>query len=322
MILTADPLFAHGLIQNPPARNWICGAITKPDQVRNGTAAYPICGDAFNAPGLDPNQGYNFMSVLTHDQGLAVSGPRTNVCSYDSETWKGTSTAWDQPINWPTTPFASGPQTFTWNIQWGPHFVDTQEFRYWITKSDFVFKVGTPLKASDLEAQPFCTLTYDDQHPNANPNVQPDKANALFKTRCTVPNRKGRHVIYGEWGRNAWTYERFHSCVDVDFAVPVGSITPQITLTPDANAISGSGSLLLDARNTTGGIGSLRYTWSVTGNDSALYHLDQPNQAITVLHYDAPVSNSEVILTLTVTDGVKTASHTLIPRVTPSESGS
>ncbi len=33
--------FAHGLIQDPPARNWFCGAITKPDHVANGTAQYP-----------------------------------------------------------------------------------------------------------------------------------------------------------------------------------------------------------------------------------------------------------------------------------------
>jgi chitin-binding protein len=26
---------AHGLVQDPPARNWFCGAITKPDHVSN-----------------------------------------------------------------------------------------------------------------------------------------------------------------------------------------------------------------------------------------------------------------------------------------------
>jgi predicted carbohydrate-binding protein with CBM5 and CBM33 domain len=44
--------FGHGLIMDPPARNWFCGAITKPDQVANGVAQYPVCGDAFNAPGI------------------------------------------------------------------------------------------------------------------------------------------------------------------------------------------------------------------------------------------------------------------------------
>jgi predicted carbohydrate-binding protein with CBM5 and CBM33 domain len=31
---------AHGLVQDPPARNWFCGAITKPDHVSNGVAQY------------------------------------------------------------------------------------------------------------------------------------------------------------------------------------------------------------------------------------------------------------------------------------------
>ena len=310
LVLAAESSSAHGLIQSPPSRNWFCGAITKPDQVRNGTAQYPICGDAFNAPGLDPNQGYNFMSVLTHDQGLSVAGPRSNVCSYNAETWKGTATVWDQPINWPTTTLSSGLQTLTWNIQWGPHFLDTQEFKYWITKSDFIYRSGTPIRPEDLEAEPFCSLVYDDQKPNGNPNVIPDKANALFRTRCTIPSRKGRHLIYGEWGRNAWTYERFHSCVDVVFDAAQNSITPIMSLSSDSNTLHGAGSLLLDARSSSGGSGALRYTWSVSAKNPALYHLDQPNQAVTVLHYDSPTSVSELNLTLTATDGIKTASAT------------
>ena len=310
LILTSDPLQAHGVIQSPPSRNWFCGAITKPDQVRNGTAAFPVCGEAFAGKGLDPSQGYQFMSVLSHDQGLFVQGPKSNVCSYDSETFKGAPTVWDQAINWPVTPFSSGPQTLTWNIQWGPHFQDTQEFRYWITRADYAFKVGTPLRPEDLEAQPFCSLRYDDRAPDANPDVRADKGQALFKTRCTVPDRKGRHVIYGEWGRNAWTYERFHGCIDVDFGSPKAKITPVITLTPETSTLTGSGSLLLDASRSTGGNRPLRYTWSVSGSDPSLYHLDQPNQPITVLHYDAPASSGTLAVSLTADDGSSQGSGT------------
>ena len=38
---------AHGLMQDPPARNWFCGAVTKPDQAANGTGQYPVCAQAF-----------------------------------------------------------------------------------------------------------------------------------------------------------------------------------------------------------------------------------------------------------------------------------
>ena len=110
----------------------------------NGTAQYPVCGNAFNAPGINFTDGYSFMSVLTHTQGRAVLGPRENVCGFDSETWNGAATVWDQPIDWPTTNLTAGPQTFTWNISWGPHFSDTAEFRYWITRPGFQFQVGQP----------------------------------------------------------------------------------------------------------------------------------------------------------------------------------
>src|SRR5688572_30646904 len=128
----------HGLVQDPPSRNWFCGAVTKPDHVANGTAQYPVCGNAFNAAGVSPNDGYSFMSVLTHTTGRLGVGPRSNVCGFNSETWNGRATVWDQAIDWPTVPMTAGTRTFLWNISWGPHFSDTVDFRYWITKPDFV----------------------------------------------------------------------------------------------------------------------------------------------------------------------------------------
>src|SRR5262245_30408487 len=182
LALLSTAALPHGLIQDPPSRNWFCGAITKPDQVANGTAQYPVCGQAFTATGVDPNAGYSFMSVLTHTTGRSGVGNRTNVCSFNSETWNGAATPWDQPINWPTTAMSSGSKTFTWNISWGPHFSDTQEFRYWITKSNFVYPTSRPLAFSDFEDAPFCVLNYNDATPNANPDVIPNPGAATFQT--------------------------------------------------------------------------------------------------------------------------------------------
>jgi hypothetical protein len=39
---------SHGLIQDPPSKNWLCAAITEPDQVADGTAKFPVGGNAFN----------------------------------------------------------------------------------------------------------------------------------------------------------------------------------------------------------------------------------------------------------------------------------
>src|SRR5678816_3317981 len=85
-------VLAHGLIQSPPSRNWFCGAVTKPDEVTNGVAQFPVCGGAF---AFNQIAGYNFMSVLTHTQGRSVVGPRSNVCGFNSETWNGGPTVWD-----------------------------------------------------------------------------------------------------------------------------------------------------------------------------------------------------------------------------------
>jgi len=298
----------HGVIQSPPSRNWFCGAITKPDEVSNGVAEFPVCGGAF---AIDQVAGYNFMSVLTHTQGRSVVGPRGNVCGFNSETWNGAATVWDQPINWPTSNISAGPQTFTWNISWGPHFSDTQEFRYWITKPGFQFQVGKPLSFDDFEDQPFCVLTYDDTQPTGNPNIIPDKANALFQTRCTVPARSGRQVIYGEWGRNQFTFERFHSCMDVVFqnGPPLDA---RIALAPNITEFTGAGTLTLDGSASLGS--GLSFRWSVTAPDPSLYTLRNADQRIATLALAEPGAAAKIAITLTVTSatGNATATATLI----------
>jgi len=305
--LTGSAL-GHGLIQSPPSRNWFCGAITKPDQVANGVAEFPVCGDAFAA---DPIAGYSFMSVLTHTLGRSVVGPRANVCGFNSESFNGGATVWDQPINWPTSNMSSGPQTFTWNISWGPHYSDTQEFKYWITKPGFQFQVGRPLSFDDFEDQPFCVLNYDDANPTANPDIIPDKANALFQTRCNVPVRTGRQVIYAEWGRNQFTFERFHSCVDAVFQNgPV--IDARIALTPSATDITGSGAITLDASSSLGT--GLTYQWSVSSFNPGLYTLTNANQRIATLTLANPAASAKLTVSLVVVSatGSDTATITLV----------
>lgn len=311
----AGSALGHGLLQDPPARNWFCGALTKPDQVSNGTAQYPVCGDAFSAPGIEFTAGYSFMSVLTHTTGRSGVGPRANVCGFNSETWNGAATVWDQPINWPTTNMQPGSQLFTWNISWGPHFSDTEEFRYWITKPSFVFQVGTPLSFTDFEDAPFCTLTYSDATPNGNPNVIPNPAAATFQTRCTVPQRSGRHVIYAEWGRNFFTYERFHGCVDAVFSGSSGpTVAAAIALTPNVSEFTGSGSLSLSGAGSTGS--NLSYQWSVNSQNPSLYTLTNANSSAATLALNEPQAAGNVSVLLTVTSGTSsdTATRTIIHR--------
>jgi chitin-binding protein len=301
--------FGHGLVQDPPARNWFCGAITKPDHVTNGSAQYPVCGNAFSASGLDPSAGYNFMSVLTHTTGRAGVGPRANVCGFNSETWNGATTVWDQPIDWPTNSMAAGPRLFTWNISWGPHFSDTSDFRYWITRPDFQYQVGRPLAFSDFEEAPFCSLTYNDANPNANPDVIPHPDNATFQTRCNIPQRSGRHVIYAEWGRNQWTLERFHGCIDAVFQGGTGpTLDAQIVFNPNVAEFEGAGSITLDGRGSTGS--NLSYQWSVDSLNPSLYTLTNANQSVATLTLGTPQAAGNVSVALVVSSGSASDSTT------------
>lgn len=291
----------HGLMQDPPARNWFCGAVTKPDQAANGTGQYPVCAQAFAG---DQNGGYQFMSVLTHARGRSVVQPLpAHVCGFGSETWQGGATPWDKAIDWPTTAMSAGRQKITWNISWGPHFSDTEEFRYWITKPGFVFSPTRALAWDDFEAAPFCVLNYADATPTANPDVVPDTAAARFDTYCTVPARQGRHVIYGEWGRNQWTLERFHGCLDLQFAGgtnPDPAPVAHITLQPATATFTGPGIVTLSAATSTGT--GLSYQWSVNAPSPALYTLSSPTAATTQLSMGNPSAAATVMVSLLVTN--------------------
>jgi len=290
---------SHGLMESPAARNQFCGVITKPDQVLNNNAQYPTCGGAFIN---DQEGGYNFMSVLTHAEGRKVVTPLpTNVCGFDSEVWDGGATPWDSTIDWPTNTMQPGINEIIWNISWGPHFDDTKEFSYWITNNDFVFDPNAPLTWSDFESEPFCDLQYDDSQPNANPNIQADKPSTKFHTFCTVPERTGRHVIYGEWGRNSFTYERFHGCIDAVFidsnATPVKA---ELVVTPNNTTVTGAGAIAFDGTGSTGD--NLTYQWSVSSIDDNLYTLSTPTEPSTQLTYSDPSVAVDVSVSLSVSN--------------------
>jgi chitin-binding protein len=206
---------AHGIIETPLSRTAICGEYTKPDEIANGAAKTPACSTAFK---INPMAAYNYMAVVTHALGRSEITPLPkHVCGFEGESWKGAETPWDVPMDWPTTPMTPGLQPITWNIVWGPHFDDTHDFKYWITKSSFVFSPTKALSWDDFETEPFCVEIYDDTKPTSNPNISADKVKSLFTTKCQIPERKGHHVIYGEWGRTGPTFERFHGCVDLAF---------------------------------------------------------------------------------------------------------
>ncbi len=321
------PSFGHGLMVEPPSRNATCGM---PTDQRPDNATNPVCIDAF---AQDQNGGYQFMSVLTHDVGRQGVTPLPgNVCGFDSETWdnynNGNTTPWDLPLDWPTTPVSAGDFDIVWNISWGPHFDDTEEFVYYITKPGFQYQVGVPLTWDDFEATPFCKQLYDDTNPGANPAVTTDKGAATFRTACQLPARSGRHVIYGEWGRNYYTFERFHGCIDVSFggggtsnqaptadpqsvtveenssvAITLSGSDPDGTIdsyaiysNPSNGSLTGSGANLNYTPNV-GFVGSDTFSFTVRDNDGALS--SPASVAITVTESDGGTVNQAPIADFT-----------------------
>ena len=333
----AGAAYGHGFVQDPPARNAFCGWITKPDHVLNGTAQFPVCGDAFfaSAAGLDPNAGYNFMSVLSHSRGHtgpAFPSPTfppdttspPHVCSFSSQTWNAnnpalnTPTPWDIPINWPTNPITAGTRVFTWNIQNGPHFDDTEDFTYWITRPGFSYQVGVPLTWADFEATAFCDENAVHSRSggaivdNGNPDIILNRGNQTIATRCTVPSRPAgsRHVIYAEWGRlgansTPWqggTDERFHGCIDVVFqGGGTTTVDANITANQPPAAVTGGATVPLNGSTSTCSTGcSLSYSWTVNAENPSLDLIATPSAAQTTLSRLDPDAGTNVSVTLTV----------------------
>jgi chitin-binding protein len=319
LMFCSASVLAHGLMESPASRNWFCGAVTKPDEVDNGVAKYPICGTAF---AINKEAGYSFMTVVTHALGRSVVTPLPkNVCGFDGENWKGAKTPWDVAMQWPTNPMSSGMQDIVWNITWGPHFDDTKEFKYWITKPSFVFSPTKELTWDDFETNPFCVLNYDDKNPSASPNVVADKPTSHFTTKCNVPSRSGHHVIYGEWGRLPSTNERFHGCIDGQF----GGLTPTpvvaaLSATPANTSVTGATTINFSGSASQGT--NLSYQWAVESTNTSLYSFSSSTAVDTTLTLKNPSAQTNFTVRLTVSSGSNTDSATLVFTHSPSAGSS
>lgn len=305
-LVAAGVAQGHGYVEKPGSRNYYCGAVTKPDEVLYGTPVYEECREAFILPdGSANNDGYNFMGILSHTKGAKYVRPLPeNVCGFDSEKFGYGETLWDLPIDWPTSEMQAGSNEFIWNISYGPHFSDTEQFRYWITKPDYKFEVGKPLQWSDLEAAPFCEIEWTGE---STDTLKADYDNQKFIMNCDVPARSGRHIIYGEWGRTPSTYERFHSCMDVTFGetnTTPGDTKPMVeaefTIEPNVDVVFGSGVLVLNASQSAGT--GLTYQWSYNAGNDAGYRLENANEPVAYLYYEDTTARRDLTINVTVKD--------------------
>lgn len=191
---------AHGAMEVPLDRVYGC-FLEGPESPHSAA-----CKAAVAAGGTQALYDWNGVNQANaNDQHQAVV-PDGKLCGGGKDTYKGFNLARD---DWPATaiaPNANGQFDFLYKAT-APHA--TKYFRFYVTKTGY--NSTQPLKWSDLDSQPFCTITNN------------TLVNGHYKMSCPLPQGKtGRHVIYSVWQR-ADSTEAFYSCMDVNFSgsVPV-----------------------------------------------------------------------------------------------------
>ncbi|MGW6462055.1 lytic polysaccharide monooxygenase auxiliary activity family 9 protein, partial [Streptomyces sp. NPDC055078] len=188
-MLTAAPAGAHGSMLDPVSR--ISACLAEGPESPDSDACKALVAAGGTQPLYDWNE-VNIGDVAgAHQQKI----PDGKLCSAGRDKYRGL----DAPrTDWPSTQLNSGNRTFRWRAT-APH-KGTLEL--------FITKVGydptKPLKWSDLEAQPFASVT--------NPPLE----NGSFVFDGNVPNRSGRHLVFSILQRSD-SSEAFYTCSDVVF---------------------------------------------------------------------------------------------------------
>lgn len=172
---------AHGYIESPPSRAYLCSrAMNERNQ----------CGD--NAATSEPQSIEVFKRYpggRVPDGKLASGG--ISVFSVLDE---------QNATRWIKTPVKAGPFAFHWHLTTNHA---TTDFRYFMTKQDW--NSAQPLSRASFEAKPFCTVQFGGKNPPVD-----------TYHNCDIPKRTGYQVIFGTWDI-ADTAMEFYQVVDVDF---------------------------------------------------------------------------------------------------------
>jgi chitin-binding protein len=196
--MTATPAAAHGALNNPVSRAAACAAPGSPHtQSAVCRAARAASGGNIDWPNL------RLPNVQGRDREVVPDG---KLCSAGKPGFAGL----DLPrADWPTTRLSSGSRHTFKYAQTIPH---SGTFRLYVTKN--AYQPSRPLRWSDLEAQPFATVT------------DPPMRNESYTFRGKLPaNKSGRHVIYTIW-QNSSTPDTYYSCSDVVFTAASGGAAP------------------------------------------------------------------------------------------------
>ncbi|WP_025851486.1 lytic polysaccharide monooxygenase [Paenibacillus ehimensis] len=159
MLLFSDRAFAHGYIDSPGSRAYLC----KLGQNKN-------CGAIIYEPqSLEAPKG--FPQAGPADGKIASAGGAFPELDQQSAT------------RWAKVPMTAGTKTFTWKLT-APHA--TSSWKYYITKQNW--DQNAPLSRASFDLTPFCSVDYGGKKPPYT-----------YSDTCNVPSRTGYQVILAVW---------------------------------------------------------------------------------------------------------------------------
>ncbi|WP_344139893.1 lytic polysaccharide monooxygenase, partial [Luedemannella flava] len=209
-VLTPSGALAHGAMMKPGSRTyncWLDGLTQQGDiQPKN-----PACAAAVAAGGTTPL--YNWFGVLRGDAAGRTTGyiADGNLCSGGNPTFAAYDAA---RSDWPLTHLTAGANFNWWYSNWAAH---PGTWYMYVTRDGF--NPNSPLKWSDLESQPFLTVT----NPPAQGAVGTNDGHYYWSGN--LPSGKsGQHIIYSRWVRSD-SAENFFGCSDVVFDGGNGQVT-------------------------------------------------------------------------------------------------
>lgn len=214
LALPSTPAQAHGAIQVPGSRTWLCYQDGRNPQTGAIEPKNAACAAAVAQSGASSL--YNWFAVLRSDGAGRMAGyiPDGELCSGGTGgpyNFSGFNLARN---DWPLTHLTAGRTIqFKYN-NWAQH---PGTFRLYITKDGY--NPTKPLAWSDLESAPF------DQVTNPPANGGPGTDAGHYYWNGTLPaGKSGRHVIYSVWQRSD-SNETFYGCSDVIFDGGNGEVT-------------------------------------------------------------------------------------------------
>ena len=193
-MIVGQEAFGHGSMETPISRIYNC-FLENPENPKSDA-----CKAVVEQGGTQALYDWNGVNQGNANDMHREIIPDGKLCSAGKELFKGMDLARN---DWHTTmivPNGSGNFEFVF-IATAPH--STKYYRFYATEDGY--NPLNPLKWTDLEESPFCTIT------------DVTLENGRYKMSCPFPQGKsGKHIIYSIWQRDD-SPEAFYTCMDVEF---------------------------------------------------------------------------------------------------------